>query len=119
MTPAEFRATCESIGLNVEATAAVLGVTDRSVRRWNNGTVPVNDGAAAALADVVERTDQIVQFEAARAREAGVVETYASDTDFRDAHLALALAGFDARWHRAAAFRIAHAAGVPMRYQEH
>lgn len=44
MSPAEFRMVREYLGLTGETLAEHLGVTLRSVRRWEHGHRPVSDG---------------------------------------------------------------------------
>lgn len=49
MTPAEFDTRRRSLGLSVDETAALCGVGDRQVRRWQSGATPVPVDAAAGL----------------------------------------------------------------------
>jgi transcriptional regulator with XRE-family HTH domain len=49
LTPAEFDTRRRYLGLSVDETAALCGVQDRTIRRWQNGTSPIPDDARAAL----------------------------------------------------------------------
>jgi len=45
MTDAELRVVREYLGLTGEALAAILGVDNRTIRRWEAGTHEIPDGA--------------------------------------------------------------------------
>jgi DNA-binding transcriptional regulator YiaG len=55
MTAEQFKQARQSLGLTPERLAPLLGVTWRSVYRWEAGTVPVNPMAARLLASMVEQ----------------------------------------------------------------
>jgi DNA-binding transcriptional regulator YiaG len=46
MTPDELKATLERLGLTQTALARLLGISDRTVRRWCQGASDVPQGAA-------------------------------------------------------------------------
>ena len=52
MTPAEFDTLRRSLGLSVDETAALCGVQDRTVRRWQSGASTIPDEAEQLLADL-------------------------------------------------------------------
>ena len=41
MTPTEFKAARRGLGLSQNALAARMGVTGRTIRRWEAGTIPI------------------------------------------------------------------------------
>ena len=49
MTPSDFRAALDRLGLTLVGAARVVGVDDRTVRRWANGerAVPMKASAAS------------------------------------------------------------------------
>ena len=49
MTPQEFKALREKLGFNQTQLSKEWGVTDRTVRRWEAGDVPVSPLASYAL----------------------------------------------------------------------
>ena len=49
MTPEEFRAARERLGLSAHGLARKLGVHPRTVFRWQDGTQPIPGPVAAAL----------------------------------------------------------------------
>ena len=53
MTPEEFRAARERLGLSVGALARRLGVNVRTVRRWQNGHHNIPAPVAVAVAALV------------------------------------------------------------------
>lgn len=71
MTPAEFDTRRRTLGLSVDETAALCGVQDRTVRRWQSGATPIPDDAGDALEqleDAMERAvDQAVKLAKAEA----------------------------------------------------
>lgn len=121
MTAAEFRIARERLGVSGDWLAAHLGVSGRTVRRWEADTAPVPDGVAADLRAVEEETAAFVAAVVEALRDDGPdddgarwVTTYASDA-------ALMLEHPDsprsAGWHRAAMGRVAQALpGVRVRY---
>lgn len=60
MTPAEFRATREYLGLSVGWIAEWAGVNERSVRKWDQGENNVPEAIAAALDKIAKATDLFV-----------------------------------------------------------
>lgn len=77
MTPAEFDTRRRTLGLSVDEAAALCGVQDRTVRRWQSGAYPIPDDAEDALErleDAMERAvDQAVKLAKAEAGRAPVV----------------------------------------------
>jgi len=49
MTPAEFDTRRRYLGLSVDEAAALCGVQDRTIRRWQSGASPIPADAPAAL----------------------------------------------------------------------
>ena len=54
MTPAELRAIRKRLGLTGAALAEMLGVTDRTIRRWEAGTVPISKPAIFLIGHIQE-----------------------------------------------------------------
>ena len=48
------------LGLSVEETAALCGVQDRTVRRWQSGATPIPSTVVTALLDLEEAMESIV-----------------------------------------------------------
>lgn len=104
MTPAELRVAREFLGLSTVQLAALLRVTDRTVRHWEEDKYPIPPGVAGEL-DRLER--RAADLAARLAREMGAqpsptLATYRTDADYREADPAGRL---PASWHRAAAAR--------------
>lgn len=106
MTPAELRVVREFLGLSGTALASYLGVSDRTVRHWEEGKYPIPDGVRLEIEKLEAYTAQ---------RVAGVVEklldipdpvvvTYRTDEEYRAAHPGSPLT---AGWHRAVIARAA------------
>lgn len=111
MTAAEFRCLTEYLGLDQRAVARVLGVEERTVRRWIAGTHTVPAGAAEDLlridrqtADFVEAVVSALQEDGPDADGVSWVVTYPSDAAYRLHHPDLP---WPAAWHRAAMQRVA------------
>lgn len=86
MTPAEFRVVIRWLGLRQPDVAAVLGVSERTVRHWLAGTYAIPDGA---------RQD-VEAIEAATASAVG--EVVAALQDARDPAVAVYRTNSD-MWH--------------------
>ena len=110
MSDAELRMVREYLGLSGEALAALLGVADRTVRRWEAGThtiptwarqqIEALEDAAAELveATVVALHDHLDPSEVA-------LVLYRSDAHYWAAHPAMR--PHPASWHRAINARVA------------
>lgn len=68
MTPAEFRATREMLGLSVDWIAEWAGVHERSVRKWDQGVNNVPENIAAALDQIAKATSRFVDKVASKRR---------------------------------------------------
>jgi len=106
MTPAELKVVREFLGLSSAALARYLGVSDRTVRHWEEGKYPIPDGVRLEIEKLEAFTAEFV---------AGVVEklmdypdpvvvTYRTDKEYHAAHPETPL---PASWHRAAIARVA------------
>lgn len=60
MTSVEFRIARESLGVTGEVLAGHLGVSDRSIRKWEHGASAVPAGVRRELQDLVEEFDKAV-----------------------------------------------------------
>lgn len=115
MSNAEFRVMREMLGLPTEWLTGYLGVSLRSVRRWDAGELEAPDGvmdAMDALESVaVERINQLIA-EASNASEPHLY-TFRRDEDYAGGGVHNALTGPDgviilpASWHRALVGRAA------------
>jgi len=106
MTPAELKVVREYLGLSSAALAKYLGVSDRTVRHWEEGKYPIPDGVRLEIEKLEAYTAEFV---------AGVVEklmdipdpvvvTYRNDEEYHAAHPEIPL---PASWHRAVIARVA------------
>ncbi|NKZ93647.1 DUF1870 family protein [Rhodococcus hoagii] len=57
---AELRARRELLGLNAQETAALLGVDERVIRRWEQGK-PIPEGVVAELAQLEQVQDDVIR----------------------------------------------------------
>ena len=100
MTPAEFKARREALGLSTRWLAERWGVSHISVQRWErNRSIPAS--LEADLEAIERRASEAVAEGVARCD--GSIEVPRIDADSRD--------GYPAAYHRAVALRIAHATG--------
>lgn len=58
MTPAEFRAAREALGLTQIALAKALGMKERQIRNLETGAVPIKRVIALAIEALAARADQ-------------------------------------------------------------
>lgn len=99
MTPEHFRTLRERLGLTAEALGRIPGlryqVTDRTVRRWEAGDVPIPDDAIAALlaldAEVERRVQATIELLNDRTLQDGAPECvdlirYRDDEQLASAH---------------------------------
>ncbi|MEU9611850.1 DUF1870 family protein [Streptomyces sp. NPDC048209] len=106
MTDAEFRVIRDWLGLTGDWLAGHLGVSDRTVRHWEQGKFSIPDG----VWEEVERLEADTALTVANAvgqlmdmPEPGII-TYRTDAEFRAAHPEVS---FPASWHRQVVARIA------------
>ena len=106
MTDAEFRVVREYLGVPQDWLAAYLGVTERTVRRWEAGTSLIPDGVRLAIEDLEARTGEFVSLliESILDVPDPVVVTYRSDEHYHAAHPDQP---WPASWHRAVVARLA------------
>lgn len=115
MTAAEFRITRERLGVPGDWLATELGVTERTVRRWENGSSTIPTGVVEQLSTLVATTEDFIGDVVAQLRKnpmldgdgAQWVTTYASDAAYREEQPDLS---WPAGWHRAAMGRVAERA---------
>lgn len=106
MTPAEFKVTREFLGLSGAALGRLLGVSDRTVRHWEDGKYSIPDGVRLAVEDLEARTAAFIDGVAKKIMDVPdpAVITYRNDAQYRAAHPEVE---FPASWHRAVCARVA------------
>ena len=105
MTPAEFKARREALGLSSAWLAKRWGVSLMSVQRWErNRTMP---GAVALDFEHLERAARDAVADGA-ARGASVIEVPRTDAESTD--------GYPSAYHRAVALRVAEATGARIEF---
>ena len=121
MTAAEFRIARDRLGVSGEWLAGELGVTLRTIRRWENGTAAIPAGAASDMAQILDATadfinaiaDELLQAEPDEAGNRWVL-AYASEEMYALAHPG---SPWPSGWHRAAMGRVAELVpGVRIHY---
>jgi DNA-binding transcriptional regulator YiaG len=118
MTDAEFRCVREWLGVTGDWLADHLGVTGRSVRRWEAGTAPVPDGVRVELEQLEAQTGEAVDRLVATLRDARDPEVvvYRTDEEIRAADPG---SPWPAEWWRRVAMRaVLEVDGVAIRYAE-
>lgn len=118
MTCAEFRVASEWLGLDIDAVAALLEVSPRTVARWSYGHKEVPDGVAAEVASWLGETAAAVEACVARLRldPAPAMTVYRTDEEYRQAEPDSSM---PAAWHRALAWRVAQQIpGLEVRYPD-
>lgn len=111
MTAAEFRCTREALGLPLKWLASNLGVTERTIYRWEQGLVPISDYAMEALGLLDEYTSACVVY-LTKSRSTKPLTTYT------DAIAEVGDDAFPASWHRALTRVAADAAGRGIVYDD-
>ena len=116
MSDAELRMVRHTLGLTGGDLAALLGVTDRTVRRWEAGTVPIPEGVRRD----VEHLEGVASGHVTAVIDAlTTVGTSAGEVSLgipRDG----VHGGLPASWWRAVAGRVAaEVPGLVVRYPEH
>ena len=106
MTPAKLRVVREWLGLTGEALSQVIGVQDRTIRRWEAGQVRIPDGARLDIERVGADADaEVAALVTQMSNAADVVAlTYRTNAEFW-AHRP-ELAPFPACWHHAIVARV-------------
>lgn len=61
MTAAEFKVTRERLGLSASWVASSLGVTEKSISRWESGEDPVNVRAATFLRNLHQESEKMIK----------------------------------------------------------
>lgn len=106
MTDAEFRVVREWLGLTGDWLGKHLGVSDRTVRHWEQGKYPIPDGVREEIekleADTALTVGNAVE-QLLDVPEPGVI-VYRTDAEYHAAHPEVP---FPASWHRAVIARIA------------
>jgi len=106
MTDAEFKVIREHLGLSAPWLAAHLGVSERTVRHWEQGRYPIPDGVRLELEDLEKHTGAFLDGVIPKILdmpEPGIL-TYRTDDEY---HAAQPEIDFPASWHRAVCARIA------------
>ena len=106
MTPAELKVVREFLGLSSAALAKYLGVSDRTVRHWEEGKYPIPDGVRLEIEKLEAYTAEFVASVVEKLMDIPdpVVVTYRTDKEYHAAHPETPL---PASWHRAAIARVA------------
>lgn len=114
MTPTTFRALREHLGLSVAYTADSLGVTTRTLSRWEVGDTRLPDHAIEWLLSWVSITEAHLQWADSVARHGGTLCLHGSEAQYRAAHRA----GFlDHRWWNRCAARVAATTSAELEYE--
>jgi len=106
MTPAELKVVREYLGLSSAALAKYLGVSDRTVRHWEEGKYPIPCGVRLEIEKLEAFTAEFVASVVEKVTDVPdpVVVTYRTDKEYHSAHPEVP---FPASWHRAAIARVA------------
>lgn len=116
MTDAEFRVVREYLGLTGDWLARHLGVSDRTIRHWEQGRYPIPDGVRLELERLEEQTAEFVGAVVDGLCDVPdpVVLVYRSDEQYRTFNPDQP---WLASWHRAAIARVAQEViGLSIRY---
>lgn len=115
MFPAELRDLRELMRLTTKAMAALVGVSERGLVRWEAGERKPNRENAAALADLIAFTDSFVD-ELAEAHPAGSTITSCLVDDDVPAAATFRGERLPASWYRAAVGRASERTGARIDY---
>lgn len=114
MTPTTFRALREHLGLSVAYAADSLGVTTRTISRWEAGDTKLPDTASEWLQAWVDATEAHLNWATEQAQNRGQLCLHAGPAQYRAAHRA----GFlDYRWWNRCAARVAASTGAELAYE--
>lgn len=114
MTPTTFRALREHLGLSVAYAAGSLGVTTRTLSRWEAGDTKLPESAQDWLQNWVDVTEAHMAWAADQAQNHGQLCLHAGPAQYRAAHRA----GFlDHRWWNRCAARVAASTGAELAYE--
>lgn len=112
MSAAEFVCSRELLGLPINWVAENMGVSERTVYRWENGTSKVPAAAAQRMRAWLENTERIVgnvTVSITQAPESAKLETF---SDKGSEHMAVE--GWPASWHRMVMARAAERTRRPI-----
>lgn len=113
MTPTRFRALREHLGLSVAETALRLGVSTRTLARWEAGDTRLPDYASDWLQRWVDATEAHIAWMAELAEE-GQLCLHRSEAQYHTAHRG----GFlDHLWWNRSAARVAAVTGAELEYE--
>jgi transcriptional regulator with XRE-family HTH domain len=115
MTGPEFRVIRDGLGLPTKWVARALGVSPRTVARWEAGESWITPDVARELRDWSTQTESLVECAAGLAQPGQELLTYATDADYRAAH-PTGRPPYTALWHRLATYRIAATTGLPVTF---
>lgn len=106
MTAAELRVVREHLGLTKRWLAEHLGVRERTVDRWEEGSSPVPDGVRVEIERLEQVTAEHVGAAVAGCNDARdpALVTYRTDAEYRRHHPEQT---WPASWHRAVCARVA------------
>lgn len=108
-TAAEFMCTREALGLSQDGLAALLGVTQRSITRWESGGYPISDAVTHDMGQLTTEAAELVEATITELTESGAttLTTWRTNPAFWAAHPHYRPR--PASWHRAIAARAATA----------
>lgn len=107
MTPAELRVVREWLGLTGEALGRLVGVRDRTIRRWEAGQDVIPDGVRVDIEHLKATADEYVEslVEGLLGASKVVLITYRTNEDFWSEDPSRK--PFPASYHRAISARVA------------
>lgn len=106
MTAAEFLSLRESLGLSDLWISQHLGVSERTVRHWEQGKYAVPSGVQDEMHRLEEYTEDVIDtyIDDVEHKSSLVIRICRTDRDYRSAYPDSV---FPARWHRIVAQRVA------------
>ena len=108
MSAAELRVVIEYLGIDQRLLAAIMGVDERTVRRWIAGTTPIPDGARLEVEAIEAATARAVGELVSALRDAADVGVIVHRTDQEMWAERPELRPYPARWWRMVVARAAH-----------
>jgi transcriptional regulator with XRE-family HTH domain len=118
MSGPEFRVIRDGLGLPTKWVARVLGVSPRTVARWEAGESWITPEVAREIRNWSKTTEDLVECAVGLAQPGQELLTYTTDADYRAAHPA-GRPPYTALWHRLATYRIAATTGLPVTFTPH